>query len=158
MIRPATFNSFNTGTPATPAGARLSAGINPGTASSNDSNASNLSQRAKHWSNPNPDSGSPYRYQPVPLDNASWLQKKCVAMIEWYQRNSLIHGPAYKFINLKCPYGEHGYSSCSQLAKEAIIKYGVIKGIWRGSLRLLNCRPSTAKKLDHGEPVRYMVA
>jgi putative component of membrane protein insertase Oxa1/YidC/SpoIIIJ protein YidD len=159
MIRPATFNSFTTASAyANPAGARGAVGASSGIGASGYSGSTLPGQPVTEWSNPNPHSGSPYQYKPVPLDNAGWLQKKCVAMIEWYQRNSLIHGPMYKFINLKCPYGEHGYSSCSQYTKEAIIKDGVIKGIWKGSLHILNCNPWTARKLDQGEPVRYMVA
>jgi putative component of membrane protein insertase Oxa1/YidC/SpoIIIJ protein YidD len=158
MIHPATFNSFTSSAPATPAGARATLDTNSGVVSSDDSNSASLGRRKKHWSNPNPNSGSPYQYKPVPLDDASWLQKKCVAMIEWYQRNSMIHGPLYKFINLKCPYGEHGYSSCSQYTKEAIIKHGVIKGIWKGFLHILHCNPWTEKNLEQGKLDNYLVA
>jgi putative component of membrane protein insertase Oxa1/YidC/SpoIIIJ protein YidD len=159
MIRPATFNAFTASAAAAPvASAPVGAGVASPDRAPGYTNDPGLPRQAKLWSNPNPNSGSPYHYKPVPLDNASWLQKKCVAMIEWYQRNSLIHGSAYKLLKVVCPYGEHGYSSCSQYTKEAIIKYGVIKGIWKGLLHILHCNPWTEKQLSQGKLNNYLVA
>ena len=33
------------------------------------------------------------------------------------------------------------YPTCSQYALEAIEKYGVVKGVWLGTKRILRCHP-----------------
>lgn len=33
------------------------------------------------------------------------------------------------------------YPTCSQYAKEALIKHGVIKGLWLSTYRILRCNP-----------------
>ena len=38
--------------------------------------------------------------------------------------------------------------SCSEYAKQAIMKYGPIKGIWLGSLRIARCHPWQKKHFD----------
>lgn len=35
--------------------------------------------------------------------------------------------------------------TCSEYAYEAIDKYGVLRGIWLGGRRLINCRPMGTK-------------
>lgn len=40
------------------------------------------------------------------------------------------------------------YPTCSEYTKEAIIKYGVIKGVFLGSLRVLRCHPWQKKYND----------
>lgn len=43
------------------------------------------------------------------------------------------------------------YPTCSEYSKEAIEKYGIIKGIWLSFLRILRCHPWQKKHID---PVR----
>ena len=59
------------------------------------------------------------------------MKKICILLIEFYQKNiSSIIGPKCKF-----------YPTCSEYTKQAIEKYGVIKGIIKGIKRILRCNP-----------------
>lgn len=40
------------------------------------------------------------------------------------------------------------YPSCSEYTKQAIIKYGTIKGIIKGGKRILRCHPWQENKVD----------
>lgn len=90
-------------------------------------------------------------------------KRLCVKMIEWYQNNKFIHNFLYREGKTKrsiCPYGRAGYASCSQFTKEAILKYGPLKGIFKGFMRLVNCNPLTARAVEKGNisKLRYLVA
>ncbi len=56
--------------------------------------------------------------------------KICVWLIEFYQNVKKGFPPVCRFI-----------PSCSQYTKEAVIKYGVIKGIFKGFMRICRCHP-----------------
>ena len=58
------------------------------------------------------------------------LKKIAVFLIQIYQKISLLTPPCCRF-----------YPTCSQYTKEAIIKYGFIKGGWLGLKRILRCHP-----------------
>ena len=45
--------------------------------------------------------------------------------------------PIFKFIGIECKY----YPTCSEYMRQAIEKYGAIKGICLGTKRLLRCNP-----------------
>ena len=45
--------------------------------------------------------------------------------------------PIFFFIGIRCKY----YPTCSEYMIQAIEKYGVIKGIFLGLKRILNCNP-----------------
>ena len=77
------------------------------------------------------------------------MRKMLIRMIEWYQKH-ISTWLASKQINCKkyfstiflnlgihCKY----YPTCSEYAKQAIIKYGVLKGIFLGGKRILRCNP-----------------
>jgi hypothetical protein len=77
-------------------------------------------------------------------------QRVCVAMIDWYQRMTRQSKLAVKLGREQtgifgCGLKDRGISewSCSEYTKEAIQKYGVIKGIWKGFLRIMMCNPFT---------------
>ena len=57
-----------------------------------------------------------------------------IKLIEWYQRN-ISAWLDYK--NIKCKY----YPTCSEYTKQAIEKYGALKGTLLGLVRIIKCNP-----------------
>lgn len=47
----------------------------------------------------------------------------------------------YQFFSRYKPKVCRFYPTCSQYTKEAIIKYGVLKGLWLGIKRICKCHP-----------------
>lgn len=62
------------------------------------------------------------------------MKKLCIFLIEFYQKNISIF---LEHKNIKCKY----YPTCSEYTKQAIKKYGVLKGIRLGTIRILKCNP-----------------
>ena len=62
------------------------------------------------------------------------MKKICIYLIEFYQMNI---SKILEYKNIKCKY----YPTCSEYTKQAIEKYGVIKGIGLGFIRILKCNP-----------------
>ncbi|MBR5347498.1 MAG: membrane protein insertion efficiency factor YidD [Deltaproteobacteria bacterium] len=59
------------------------------------------------------------------------FKKTLLFLIRFYQRFiSPLKGRSCRF-----------YPTCSQYAYEAIVKYGVVKGIWMATKRILRCHP-----------------
>ncbi|MBU1727563.1 MAG: membrane protein insertion efficiency factor YidD [Candidatus Omnitrophica bacterium] len=58
-----------------------------------------------------------------------------VALIKFYQ------GSARGFLPAACRF----YPSCSEYAKQALIKYGFLKGSYLAAKRLLRCHPLSGK-------------
>ncbi len=58
------------------------------------------------------------------------LKKIAVFLINLYQKFSALKPPVCRF-----------YPTCSQYAKEAILKYGIIKGGWLSVKRICRCHP-----------------
>ncbi len=69
----------------------------------------------------------------------TWLAR-CVAFaIVVYQRGiSPLVGPRCRF-----------YPSCSQYAKEAVLKHGIVRGVPLAVMRVLRCNPWNAGGIDH---------
>ena len=62
------------------------------------------------------------------------MKKICIYLIEWYQKH------ISKFFvakNIRCKY----YPTCSEYTKQAIEKYGAIKGGGKGICRIIRCNP-----------------
>ena len=57
-----------------------------------------------------------------------------IKLLNFYQKRI---SPIFQGIGIHCKY----YPSCSEYMKQAIEKYGVIKGIFLGLKRLLKCNP-----------------
>ena len=57
-----------------------------------------------------------------------------IKVIEWYQK----HISAWlEYKNIRCKF----YPTCSEYTKQAIIKYGALKGTMLGVFRILKCNP-----------------
>lgn len=62
------------------------------------------------------------------------MKKILIVLIEFYQKRISKYFTA---LGHRCKY----YPSCSEYTKQAIIKYGIIKGTGLGIYRLLKCNP-----------------
>lgn len=62
------------------------------------------------------------------------MKKILIYLINWYQKNISAY---LESKNIRCKY----YPTCSEYTKQAIEKYGVLKGIWLGGIRILKCNP-----------------
>ncbi len=62
------------------------------------------------------------------------MKKLLIYLICWYQRkiSSWLDNK-----NIKCKF----YPTCSEYTKQAIEKYGIIKGLGLGLLRIIRCNP-----------------
>ena len=67
-----------------------------------------------------------------------------IKLIIWYQKNVSVWLDSK---NIKCKY----YPTCSEYTKQAIEKYGLLKGIFLGAWRLIRCNPFSKGGYD---PVR----
>lgn len=57
--------------------------------------------------------------------------------------------PDHGLFRARYPYGYcRHYPSCSQYAKQSVETYGVLKGLWKGFLRILRCNPWSQPKVD----------
>ncbi|TRZ78702.1 membrane protein insertion efficiency factor YidD [bacterium] len=75
------------------------------------------------------------------------MKKIIIQLIKFYQRTI---SPDHSFIGKLFP--RHGcifYPSCSQYTIDAIEKFGVIKGVFRGIKRVLRCHPFNEGGIDH---------
>lgn len=62
------------------------------------------------------------------------MKKFLIIIINWYQKNISMWLDSK---NIKCKY----YPTCSEYTKQAIEKYGALKGIFLGGVRILKCNP-----------------
>ena len=64
-----------------------------------------------------------------------------IGMINFYQKH------ISKLFGAKCRF----YPTCSEYTKQAIDKYGIIKGIFKGFKRILKCNPFHDGGIDYLE-------
>lgn len=57
-----------------------------------------------------------------------------ISLIKFYQKNI---SPIFQYKGVHCKY----YPTCSEYTKQAIQKYGSIKGSYLGLVRILKCNP-----------------
>ena len=62
------------------------------------------------------------------------MKKIIIFFIKIYQK---IISPMKSCFGIHCKY----YPSCSEYTKQAVQKYGVIKGVFLGGKRILKCNP-----------------
>lgn len=62
------------------------------------------------------------------------MKKILIKTINWYQRNI---SSWLETKNVRCKY----YPTCSEYTKQAMEKYGAIKGTFLGIARILRCNP-----------------
>ena len=61
-----------------------------------------------------------------------------IRCISWYQRYVSAHTRPH------CVF----YPTCSEYTKQAIEKYGAIRGVWIGARRILRCHPWQKNHID----------
>ncbi|MFA5778022.1 MAG: membrane protein insertion efficiency factor YidD [Candidatus Paceibacterota bacterium] len=66
------------------------------------------------------------------------LKQFFLKLINFYQKYISV------FIKPSCVF----YPTCSEYTKQAIEKYGILKGIYLGFLRILRCHPWQNKHID----------
>ena len=62
------------------------------------------------------------------------MKKLGMVLISFYKKYI---SPIFHFWGIDCKY----YPTCSEYTKQAIEKYGFIKGIYLGFIRILKCNP-----------------
>lgn len=62
------------------------------------------------------------------------MKKIIIKAIKIYQK---VISPIIQFKGIHCKY----YPTCSEYTKQAIEKYGIIKGMYLGTKRILRCNP-----------------
>ena len=62
------------------------------------------------------------------------MKKICIKIINWYQKNVSFW---LESKNIKCKF----HPTCSEYTKQAIEKYGIIKGFILGLKRIFRCNP-----------------
>ena len=75
------------------------------------------------------------------------MRRLLIKFITFYQKTlSPDHGPFKKAVG-HCRF----YPSCSEYSKQAIGKYGIVKGVFFGVKRILRCNPWSKGGVDEVE-------
>jgi len=69
-----------------------------------------------------------------------------ISLIDIYQ---VVLSPDHSWLKARFPHGYcRFYPSCSQYAKESIVRFGFIKGLFLSAKRLSHCHPWSEPGLD----------
>jgi putative membrane protein insertion efficiency factor len=69
-----------------------------------------------------------------------------VAIISFYQATL---SPDHGWLRGRFPHGYcRFYPSCSEYTKQSVERFGVVKGLWLGMIRLSKCHPWSEPKVD----------
>lgn len=70
-----------------------------------------------------------------------------ISLITVYQKTI---SPDHGIFRNQYPYGFCKYfPTCSEYTKQAILKFGLVKGCWLGFTRVVSCNPLTSPKIDN---------
>lgn len=72
------------------------------------------------------------------------MEKLALRLIYFYQKYFFILRRTFCFSPSLCRFTP----TCSQYTYEAISRYGIIKGVWRGLWRLARCHPFSKGGID----------
>lgn len=73
-------------------------------------------------------------------------RRAATTLVILYQRTL---SPDHSWVKLLLPAGRcRYYPSCSEYARQALLRHGVILGSWQAARRLLRCHPWAAGGLD----------
>jgi len=77
---------------------------------------------------------------------AKWLKLAILSLIKLYQKTLSPDQGWFRALypNGFCPYSPH----CSDYCYQAIEKYGIVMGVYRGLRRVLRCHPWSKGGLD----------
>ncbi len=74
------------------------------------------------------------------------MKQLALGAIRLYQRTL---SPDHGWFKSRFPYGYcRFHPTCSQFTVEAIDRFGVIRGSWLGTLRIVRCNPWSAGGID----------
>jgi len=62
------------------------------------------------------------------------MKKVIIKIIDLYKKHI---SPLFSFLGVHCKY----YPTCSEYTKQAIEKYGAVKGVFLGIWRVIRCNP-----------------
>ncbi len=69
-----------------------------------------------------------------------------ISLIDLYQRTL---SPDHSWLKSRFPHGYcRFYPSCSQYTREAVGRFGAVKGLWLGARRIAKCNPFIQPRVD----------
>jgi len=75
-----------------------------------------------------------------------WPRYLAASLVSIYQKTL---SPDHGWFKSLHPVGYCRYHpTCSQYTREAILKYGLLRGTWLGSKRIIRCNPKSAGGFD----------
>jgi putative component of membrane protein insertase Oxa1/YidC/SpoIIIJ protein YidD len=76
------------------------------------------------------------------------MKKLITLLINFYQKFLSLDTGIPKKLGISKGYVCMHYPTCSEYTKQAVVKYGVYRGLVLGSKRVYSCRPGQDPKID----------